>query len=160
LRKRREHAGLTGIELAEALDWTNSEVSEIERGRQRPTDSDLLAWLDALDTPENEVAALREQLRGLRVEQLTWRRQVREGHRQRQQQDLVDEQTATTIRAVDTAAVPGLLQTPDYARWIFQSQAALLGTSTSDLDDAVRVRMQRQNVRYSSEKTIKILMTE
>lgn len=160
LRQRRERAGSTGTELADALGWTNSKVSKIERGRQTPTDSDLMAWLDALGTPEDEVAALRDQLRGLRVEQLSWRRQVREGHRRRQQQDLADEQAATTIRAVDTAAVPGLLQTPDYARWIFQSQAALLGTSTSDLDDAVRVRMQRQNVLYDPGKTIKILMTE
>jgi transcriptional regulator with XRE-family HTH domain len=160
LRQRRERAGFTGTDLADALGWTNSKVSKIERGRQTPTDSDLVAWLDALDTPEDEVAALRDQLRGLRVEQLSWRRQVREGHRQRQQRDLTDEQAATTIRAVDTAAVPGLLQTPDYARSIFQSQAALLGTSTDDLDDAVRIRMQRQNVLYSSDKTIKILMAE
>ncbi|HKS44881.1 MAG TPA: DUF5753 domain-containing protein [Amycolatopsis sp.] len=89
-----------------------------------------------------------------------WRRQVREGHRQRQQQDLTDEQAATTIRAVDTAAVPGLLQTPDYARHVFESQAAPLGTSTSDIDDAVRVRMQRQNVLYAPGKTIQILMAE
>jgi transcriptional regulator with XRE-family HTH domain len=160
LRQRREQAGLSGIELADALGWTNSKVSKIERGRQTPSDGDVLAWLDALDTPTHEVAALRDQLRQLRVEQVTWRRQVREGHRQRQQQDLIDEQAATTIRAVDTAAVPGLLQTPDYARHIFQSQAALLGTATSDIDESVRVRMQRQAVLYDSGKTIKILMPE
>jgi hypothetical protein len=61
---------------------------------------------------------------------------------------------------VDTAAVPGLLQTPDYARHVFESQAALLGTSTDDIADAVRTRMQRQNLLYASGKTIQILMAE
>lgn len=159
LRRRREHAGLTGVELAQALGWTNSKVSKIERGRQTPTDQDLIDWLEVLEASDGETAELRDQLRELRVEQLSWRRQLREGHRARQEQDSIDEQAARLIRAVDLAAVPGLLQTPEYARQIFRTQADLLGV-TDDIDSAVRARMQRQNVLYAGSKTIEILVAE
>ena len=160
LRRRREQAGLSGMELASALGWTNSKVSKIERGRQMPTDADVMDWLEALDTPAAAIEAMRDQLRTLRVEQLSWRRQVRDGHRERQERDADNEQQANLIRAVDIAAVPGLLQTPDYARHIFRSQIELLGVTAADIEDAVRARMQRQNVLYTSGKTIEILMTE
>ncbi|SFP07705.1 Helix-turn-helix domain-containing protein [Amycolatopsis arida] len=159
LRRRRERAGLTGRDFADLLGWTNSKVSKIERGRQTPTDSDVVDWLEALDTPDDEIAEMRDRLRELRVRQLSWRRQLREGHRSRQEQDALDEQAATTIRAVEAAAVPGLLQTPDYARHIFRTQSGLLGVA-DDIDDAVRARMQRQSVLYAAGKTIEILMAE
>ncbi|MGH3950992.1 MAG: helix-turn-helix domain-containing protein [Pseudonocardiaceae bacterium] len=159
LRNRREAAGITGSDFAAQLGWNNSKISKIERGRQTPSDQDVVDWLDALKSTEDDIETMRAKLRALRVEQLSWRRQLREGHSSRQEQDAIDEHAAGLIRAVDTAAVPGLLQTPDYARHIFRSQALLLGVA-DDIDAAVRVRMQRQGVLYSAGKTIEILMTE
>lgn len=160
LRRRREQAGKSGNELAHALGWTNSKISKIERGRQTPTDSEVVAWMAAVGADEADTVELRDRLRELRIEQIAWRRQVRDGHRARQQQDATDEASARIIRAVDVAAVPGLLQTPDYARHIFRSQAELLDVTSDDIEDSVRARMQRQSVLYSADQTVKILMTE
>ncbi|QUQ71168.1 helix-turn-helix domain-containing protein [Kutzneria sp. CA-103260] len=160
LRRLREQAGLDGKDLAARLGWQASKVSKIERGKQTATDSDLVDILDALAVPDAEAEQLRQQLRDLRLKQLAWRRQLRAGHRDRQRQDLVDEQTAHTIRIVDIMAVPGVLQTADYARAIFATQADLLEVPVSDIDEAVAVRMQRQHVLYDSSKTIDILIAE
>ncbi|REH43663.1 helix-turn-helix transcriptional regulator [Kutzneria buriramensis] len=160
LRRLREQGGLDGKDLASRLGWHPSKVSKIERGRQTVTDSDLLDILGALAVPDVEAERLRQDLRTLRLKQLAWRRQLRAGHRDRQRQDLVDEQTASTIRIVDLMAVPGVLQTPDYAPAIFVSQAALLEIPAGDIDEAIAVRMQRQHVLYDSSKTIEILIAE
>ncbi|WP_372495431.1 Scr1 family TA system antitoxin-like transcriptional regulator [Saccharopolyspora soli] len=57
------------------------------------------------------------------------------------------------------AVVPGLLQTADYARATFASQADLFDVPR-DLDEAVRERLRRQEVLYSPDKEIDILISE
>lgn len=57
-------------------------------------------------------------------------------------------------------AVPGLLQTPDYAREIFRSQAELLGVPAGDIDAAVATRIERQRILYDSTKQIDVLIAE
>jgi hypothetical protein len=64
------------------------------------------------------------------------------------------------IRAVDVMAVPGLLQTPEYARSILLTQADLLGIPAGDVDAAVKARMRRQQVLYAPDKQIEILVAE
>ncbi|MFD9887982.1 helix-turn-helix domain-containing protein [Amycolatopsis sp. NPDC059027] len=160
LREIREAAGLSGTELANLLGWHQTKVSKIENGRQTPTDSDVVEWLHACDASESVVEQLRAGLRAVQVAQLTWRRQIREGHRKRQEQGARDARSATVIRGVEFMAVPGLLQTPDYARTIFHTQADLLGVPTSDIEDAVAARMARQQVLYDRSKTIEILFAE
>jgi transcriptional regulator with XRE-family HTH domain len=159
LRRLRERTGMAGKDFAAALGWHPSKVSKIELGKQTATDSDVVAWLDAAGAAESVVQHMRDDLRELRIEQMSWRRQVRAGHRAKQEEIAASERAARTIRAVDTAAVPGLLQTPDYAREIFATQASLLEVP-NDVDDAVRARMQRQQVLYEPDRTIEILVAE
>lgn len=159
LRRLRERTGMAGKDFAAALGWHPSKVSKIELGKQTATDSDVVAWLDAVGASESVVQQMRDELRELRIEQMSWRRQVRAGHRAKQEEIAASERAARTIRAVDTAAVPGLLQTPDYAREIFATQASLLEVP-NDVDDAVRARMQRQQVLYEPDRTIEILVAE
>jgi transcriptional regulator with XRE-family HTH domain len=160
LRETREAAGLSGTELANALGWQQSKVSKIERGRQTATDSDVRAWLTAARAPEPLVEQLRAELREVQIAQLAWRRQIREGHSGRQEQRVRDAQAATVIRGVDIMAVPGLLQTPDYARVIFRTQSDLLDIPADDIEDAVAARMARQQVLYDRSKNIEILLAE
>ncbi|MGH3861125.1 helix-turn-helix domain-containing protein [Actinokineospora sp.] len=156
----RQVAGLAAKDFAAQLGWQPSKVSKIENGRQMPSDDDLVTWLSALDCSSDIVETMRDRLRELRIMNAAWRRQLRAGHRTRQEQDAREEHSATTIRAVDIMAVPGLLQTADYARAIFATQASLLDIPVGDIDDAVRARMLRQQILYEPGRTIEILLAE
>jgi transcriptional regulator with XRE-family HTH domain len=160
LREIRENAGLSGTDLAAHLGWQQSKVSKIETGKQTAADSDVVAWLQAAGESEAVAERFRNELRGLQIAQLAWRRQLREGHRATQERLVRDEQNTTRIRGVETMCVPGLLQTPDYARAIFRTQADLLDVPAGDVDDAVAARVTRQQVLYDRTKQIEILLTE
>jgi transcriptional regulator with XRE-family HTH domain len=159
LRALRERAGRTGVELAAALGWQQSKVSKIERGRQTPADSDVVAWLRELDAPQATVEGMRGDLRELRVEQITWRRQLRDGHRARQEQAVLQAHSVVVRRGVSVMAVPGLVQTAAYARAVFQTQTDLLEVP-SDVEAAVAARIERQRVLYDPSKRIEILISQ
>src|SRR5690606_33180086 len=54
------------------------------------------------------------------------------------------ESQASAMRTLETTVVPGLLQTPEYARAV--TKAALEGVSEERLDALVEVRLARQDV--------------
>ncbi|WP_269189732.1 DUF5753 domain-containing protein [Haloechinothrix halophila] len=111
---------------------------------------------------EDRWAAFGERLshlRAIRLEQARWKSQLRRGHQPVQQAYGVSEQRAGVIRVVETALVPGLVQTAGYARAVFGSLAAIKGTH-DDAGAAVAARMQRQNVLYDEDKRIELLVTE
>lgn len=156
----REQTGMAAKDFAAMLGWHASKVSKIETGKQTPSDDDVRQWLTALGATDEVVEQLRDQLRDLRIAQSTWRRQLRSGHRARQERDAREERDASVIRAVDVMAVPGLVQTPPYARRVLLTQADLLEVPAGDVDAAINVRMRRQQVLYEPGKQIEILTTE
>ncbi|KWX05896.1 hypothetical protein TH66_00805 [Carbonactinospora thermoautotrophica] len=158
LRELRRAAGLNGKELAALLGWPPSKVSKIEHGRQTPTEADLAAWAQAVGAP-HAVEALTARLRALETHYVTWRRQLRAGTRPRQQASLDLEARSGIIRAMETAVVPGLLQTPEYAHHVLQAWVTLHRTP-DDVPEGVRVRMQRQLVLYDLSKRFHFLICE
>ncbi|WP_433870314.1 helix-turn-helix domain-containing protein [Saccharopolyspora sp. CA-218241] len=159
LRAFRAEAGMTGRELAAALGWPHSKISKLETGRQTAEDDDVIAWLTALDAPESSVRRLLDELSELRVSKAAWRAQLRAGHRARQMQSYDAEHAAGRLRNVEFGVVPGLLQTADYARAVFRTQAELLQVPDGDIEASVRVRMQRQQVLYQG-KDIEIILSQ
>lgn len=159
LRLLRESAGISGKRLAEQLGWQASKVSRIENAKQAVVDSDLVALGRALGLFEEPVEELRNELRAIRIEEARWNKQLRVGHRPVQDRVAEAEQAAQHIRVFSIMIVPGLLQTAEYARHIFLSRSEQLG-SPPDTDDAVRARMDRQQVLYDEGKQIDLLMTE
>lgn len=59
----------------------------------------------------------------------------------------------------EESVVPGLMQTPEYARHVVQLYADLLGVSTG-IEDAVRSRAQRQEWLYQPGHTLRALVWE
>lgn len=160
LRGLRARAGfLTGKDFAAALGWQQSRVSRIETGNQTATDADVIEWCKASGADEQTATALLDELRELRIEAASWRRQLRTGHTARQQQAARTELAATHIRVFELALLPGLVQTPEYARRVLTRHATLHG-STLDLDAAVAVRMQRQEILYDPARSIELLVAE
>jgi hypothetical protein len=62
---------------------------------------------------------------------------------------LIAEQQATTLRIWQPLVIPGLFQTPDYARALFE--AAQIDISPESLDDLVAARVARQAIFEAAE---------
>jgi len=158
LRELRRDARLTGQGLADRLGWPQSKVSKIETGRQSPTETDLEAWTQAVaraDAYPDLVASLRT----LETMYAEWRRQLRTGLRRRQQSIGDLEAETALLRGFQTMFVPGLLQTPEYARALM-TDSMEFHEVTNDLDEAIAARMRRQDVLYRSGKLFHFVITE
>lgn len=151
-------AGFTGKQLAERLGWAASKVSRLEHGTQTATVADIDEWTTVLGVPIEVHDDLIEDLRSLRVEYATWRRQLRSGTAARQRVSGILEEGAESVRNLQTAFIPGLLQTADYARAVFRGLAELRGQR--DIEASVHERSRRQEVLYQPGRRFRFLITE
>jgi transcriptional regulator with XRE-family HTH domain len=158
LRELRRHSGLTGRELAGQLGWPASKISKLENGHQTPTDGDLRAWANATGA-ERVVAELVASLHTLESQHAEWRRQLRGGLRSHQVELARLDEKTKLFRALESTFIPGLLQTAEYARARFAQSIRVLKVP-NDVDEAVRVRLQRQEILYRSDKRFHFLLTE
>ncbi len=158
LRELRQQAELTGKQLAELLSWPPSKVSKLENGRQTPTDDDILAWTRATGR-KGEAAALLASLHTLEVQHAEWQRLLKGGMRVHQVELAEQDQKAKLYRVFESAAIPGVLQTPEYARARF-AQAVMVHKTPNDINEAVRARMQRQEMLYRPDKRFHFVLTE
>jgi hypothetical protein len=133
-------------------------VSKLESGKQTPTPVDLDAWATAVEKPD-AAAELKGRLRGLETRYRSWRRQLAGGHRVRQEVSVCEESKSTVIRAFEPSVVPGMLQTPEYARHILANVSALQD-APNDIDDGVRARMKLQALLYEPGRQFLILVWE
>lgn len=159
LRALRLDAGLAGKELAERLGWAASKVSRLEHGRQTASADDVGAWVMACGAGTGVQDDLLADLRTLRVEYASWRRQFRTGFTGRQRAGIPLLAATTVLRAYEPAIVPGPLQTPDYARHVITNNAAFEG-GPWDIDAAVQARMRGQDLLYEPAKRFRFLVTE
>ncbi|MFF0064854.1 helix-turn-helix domain-containing protein [Streptomyces sp. NPDC005279] len=157
LRELRAEAGLTGKDMAERLGWQRSKVSRLENGKQTATADDLTAW--AAVTDPAQAADLESRRRGLESQQRSWRRQLAAGHRSVQDRYVVEYQRTATMRGYEATVIPGLFQTPDYARRLLIQNATLM-RSPRDTEAAVHARIRRQEVLYEAGKLFRVLVWE
>ncbi|MFE0727055.1 helix-turn-helix domain-containing protein [Streptomyces antibioticus] len=158
LRELRTEAGLDGKTLAARLGWQRSKVSRLQNGRQTATEDDLDAWARAVGSPEHG-PELKARLRGLESQQRHWRRQLAAGHAPVQDRYVVEYRRTATMRGYEVSVIPGLFQTPDYARHLMAQNAELM-RSPRDTDAAVQARMRRQEVLYEPGKLFRVLIWE
>jgi transcriptional regulator with XRE-family HTH domain len=150
LRELRAETGLNSKEFAERLGWQRSKVSRLQAGKQTPSPADLESWAGAAGRPD-AAAELLTRLRGLESQDRHWRRQLAAGHAPVQ-----DRYVAEYRR---TATVPGLFQTPDYARHLITQNTELI-RCPRDTEQAVKARMRRQEVLYEPDKLFRVLIWE
>lgn len=126
LSRYRAAKGWTQDELAGRLGWSPSLVSSVEQGRRKPPYG-LGEQADAVLHLPGVLTRLADRAR---------RDTTAFG-------DLLDlEARATLIRIFDSRVVPGLLQTPEYARVIID--AADMDSSPEQVDEQARARMLRK----------------
>ena len=158
LREVRVEARLSGRALAQALGWHPSKVSKLELGRQTASAQDLEAWALACGTPE-VVAELVAQRRALETHYMSWRRQLAGGTRARQTAARDLEGRTRRFRIFESACVPGLLQTSDYA-WYMIRRGINLHGAPNDLEAGVRVRMERRRILDEPDRVFDMLIWE
>jgi hypothetical protein len=114
----------------------------------------------ATGSPADRAGALSALLEEARSSEHRWKLQMRRGQApvQAGYNELV--RNATLIRYFETVYVPGLLQTPDYARRVLNEMVTLQGLEVADVDEAVAVRMQRQGLLYEKTKRFEFLIAE
>ncbi|WP_370414057.1 helix-turn-helix domain-containing protein [Streptomyces fradiae] len=158
LRELRAARGFTGRELSAVLHWPQSKVSKLETGRQTATSGDLHAWAQATGHPE-AADELITRLRTLESRSRSWQRQLAAGHKPVQDTLTAEYERSRTLRAWQGSIVVGMLQTPDYARHVF-NQHVDLHQSVRDVEEAVRARVRRQEMLYAPGKSFHIVMWE
>jgi len=158
LRELRVAAKLSGKQLAESLSWVGSKVSKIENGKQTPTDDDIQNWTRATNS-EDQAASLLAALHNLELQHAEWQRVLKAGMKAHQATlSQIDERTKF-YRGFDNTVIPGLIQTPEYARARF-AQVVMVHKIPNDINEAVKARMQRQEMLYRPDKRFHFVLTE
>lgn len=139
LKKLRGAHSLTCAQVGEALDWSGSKVNRMETGSGRVQPSDV----DALCRFYNTSDELREFLKSLAREAKTrgWWQIHGSGVPEWFSIYIGLEQDACSFRQYQCEVIPGLMQTPAYARELHTSGAHM---SPEDMDRAIQVRLERQ----------------
>ena len=126
LRAAREQAGWSREDLAAKLNYSASLVGMVE-GLHRVAQADFAQRCDeAFGTP-GTFARLQQRLRNLPFAAAF-------------RPFAAYEESATSLRNFECALVPGLLQTPDYARAVLATRP---NTTVDEVDDLVSARLAR-----------------
>ncbi|MFD6140176.1 helix-turn-helix domain-containing protein [Promicromonospora sp. NPDC060271] len=149
LRALRVGAGLAGKELAEALGWPASKVSRLELARQNASPSDINAWVTATGASTDERTLLLGLLDQAREDLRTYRQRTRHGQAAVQAGYNTLVERSSLLREFHTTVVPGMLQTPDYARAILAAASRAHEVPVPDVEVAVATRMERQRYLYT-----------
>lgn len=146
LRALRTAAGITSGEAARLVGWHQSKVSRIETGTSGSKPADVRLLLDAYGVDDVQLRELLETLAGSDDAggRNHWWHAYR-GVLPPTYRDFISlESQASAMRTLETTVVPGLLQTPEYARAV--TRAAVDGLPEERLDTLVEVRLARQDV--------------
>jgi len=141
LRRLRETAGVTTAQAAELLNCSPAKISRIENGIVSARVGDLRLLLDQYGDQDQEHRAYLERL-------------ARESNKRGWWQDYGDtippyyadfiglETDASYIKTWEATIVPGLLQTPEYARAVMLANPAMI--SPDKLENFINIRQERQ----------------
>lgn len=153
LRSLRERAGATAEGTAERMGWHPSKMTRIEAGRSGLRAHEVRALLSLYGvTDETAISALEGLAR--EGKRRTWWQPYNDVLSRQYMSLLAFEAEAASIRNYELALIPGLLQTPDYARAITRD---LWPDATPDEVNAlVDVRLQRQTKALSREEPLEL----
>lgn len=140
LVRLRKEKGQTQEQVVESLEWSTSKLIRVEGGRSSISKTDLDALLRAYGvTSETQRGRLQNLNRGAKA--VGWWNAYR-SHVPSEYLEYVGYETgAVFIRQFQGSVVPGLLQTPDYARAL----TVISVEEKATIDAVVGLRLQRQS---------------
>lgn len=159
LKKDRERTGRTQQHVADRFGWSPSKVIRIENGKIAVSITDAMAMADFYDLPpeeRDEVIALARAARGP-----SWYAPYKEVLTPELETYIACEESASIVRAFERNAMPGLIQTEEYARALLQTLQGLDGAlGERRLELQVTLRMQRQKVLESVDSKFFFILDE
>ncbi|WP_037655105.1 helix-turn-helix domain-containing protein [Streptomyces achromogenes] len=156
LRALRQASGKEAKAVARSAAMSASKLSKIETGSVVPSVVDVEQILTAIGVSEDVKCEYMSVARAAATEATAWRLYRRLGYHRKQQQIQAIESRTILLRLFQPALVPGLLQTPEYAR-------AILGRkqlTTDQLARAVEARLARQSILYEPGRQLRFIVTE
>jgi len=141
LRHYRTRAGMSQDQLGARVYCSGDLVGKVENGQRAPTE-EFTAACDAV--PDLDTGGALARLRELLRDYLKQRAYPGWFHRWPDK-----EATAKTLRTFELVAVPGLLQTEDYARAVLRTQVM---ATDEEIEEMVRARMERQAILASDSR--------
>lgn len=153
LTRARDLAGISGRTMADRIGLSQGSVWRFEQGQQLLAMPKIRAWLDAAAVESDRRAWLLTLAEAVHGETRPWRDlldtddHLQEAARRR-------ERAATLVQGFQPTIIPGLLQTPEYARRVFT-----LGR-TRDVEAAVAARVERQQVLYDGTARFEFAIAE
>lgn len=158
LRQLRQDAGLSGRDLGRLTDWLPSKISKIENGKQTPSQEDLRQWCYHCRVPEQipDVIASLRAVEGLFIE---WRRRERTGLKRGLQSTAPLFERTKRFRAYNSWMIPGVFQTPAYAKHVLSTLANRRGVP-DDSDEAMKLRLARQALLRKGDRRFAVVVEE
>jgi transcriptional regulator with XRE-family HTH domain len=156
IKALRQERGITGKVLAKKTGLSAAAISKFEHGQLRPTEQFVESVITALELTPSETYALRELTAFVNSQFARWTlsqnqvttNQINVGIR---------EKNCKTIRTFFNQMMPGLLQSEDYARVIFQHLAQ---PDNDNFDKLVKSRLKRQQILNSKRTSLTFVLGE
>jgi transcriptional regulator with XRE-family HTH domain len=140
LKRIRKQIDLPAYKVAAKLGWTPSHISRSEAGKRRVTDVDAGHYLGMCGAQDYEL----QELLKIVNEPDDYRLQLHEDRIPDELGTLIfHESTATQIRSFQPIYLPGIAQTPGYARALLQEVAV---DDPDRIEHFVQIRMRRSEV--------------
>jgi transcriptional regulator with XRE-family HTH domain len=137
LKRIRKQTNLPAYKVAANLGWTASHISRSEAGKRRVTDVDAGHYLGICGAGTEQL----QELLKIVNEPDDYRLQIHDGRVPDQLRTLIFfESTASHIHSFEPTYIPGVLQTPDYARALFEESGL---DEPFSIEDGVRARVGR-----------------
>ncbi|QKW22489.1 helix-turn-helix domain-containing protein [Kitasatospora sp. NA04385] len=156
LRTLREASGKEAKTVARGAVMSTSKLSKIENGRAAVSVADVDRILTAIGVSEAVKAEYMAAARAEATEATAWRLYRRLGYHRKQRQIKAMDSSTTLLRIFQTSLVPGLLQTPEFARAVF----ARKDLGEEQLSRAVSGRLDRQGILHDPAKTLQFVILE
>ncbi|MFF1376469.1 helix-turn-helix domain-containing protein [Streptomyces sp. NPDC058308] len=156
LRELREASGKQAKAVARSAVMSPSKLSKIENEALAPSLIDVERILAALGVSEEVKARLADAARRAATEATAWRIYRRTGLHKHQDELRAIEAQTSLMRLFQPACIPGLLQTPEYARAILGRH----GYTDGVLQKMMGARLLRQQILYDSARSFRFVVTE
>lgn len=157
LRQLRLDAELTTTALGERLGIAQPRVSRLELGRVTPTVEIVDAWARETGAPGTVREELLALVEPVGAEAVEWRTVLRRRSLPALQADVAEmEASAGRVATYMPLIIPGLIQTPEYTRRIYEAQH----DRRPDVAEAIARRMDRQKILYEPGRRLEFVVGE